>query len=161
MVHNITPFVNKGFADMESKQTQTTTTEGSFGAIRETKRDESETNGSTSEPTKVDVSWGHGQIYSGKLQMASWPTPVGDKIVRCWAYSKHQIPTLFKHPHNPTYCLSLKYSDTKSTASSKTGSPSWSPNEYRLRRSSAILANCSAVQSYPQTQVAVLVKEVH
>lgn len=100
MVHNITPFVNRGFAD--SKQTQTTTTEGIFGAIRDTKRDESETN----EPTKVDVSWGHGQIYSGKLQIASWPTPVGDKIVRCWAYSKHQIPTLFKHRHNPTVCYS-------------------------------------------------------
>ena len=57
-----------------------------------------------------------------------------------------------------SYCLSLKYSETKSTASSKTGRPSWSPNEYRLRRSSAILANCSAVQSYPQTQVAVLVQ---
>ena len=38
--------------------------------------------------------------------MASWPTPVGDTIVRCWAYSKHQIPTLFKHPHNPTVCHS-------------------------------------------------------
>jgi len=76
MVHNITPFVNRGFADMESKQTQTTTTEGIFGAIRETKRDESETN----ERTKVDVSWGHGQIY---WKSESYKTPVGDNIVRC------------------------------------------------------------------------------
>lgn len=71
--------------------------------IRDEWLEDSDSNSGDIWATKGGCQWAK-SIGKLAIQLASWSTPVGDKIVRYWTYSKHQIPRWFNLHHNPTVC---------------------------------------------------------